>query len=322
MPASDVPQLLARRRTCVLRSGLLAALPGALLGALLAALTALPTVPVAAAAGGQVLAAGATVTVSEDLLWPNPSDNYQPRTTTVTYTPTRDGDYELWVTKGSLLPRAVDVGQLVAGQTYQWDWNGRDDDGDVVERGTYRVELMRQVRKNSFDRAGRSPAITVHNGTQHLYVRDRRREAGSGPVDLTWFMLVNAPDHIKVVFDFRRVAKPSLGEVTAALDVNNDWRGYLLNVRRAHGRWVTSLTLARLASDDNYRRTVRCPKKVTKVHPKRVTFTVPRACLKVGGRQMRANYWTSSRDFKHGDYGPEGSNYWTPWTWYETPPKS
>lgn len=273
-------------------------------------LTALaaPTSPASAAVGD------ATVTVTSDV-WPNPEDAGEVTVATITVQVHQAGEFDAWIpdeqgyTVWEMGERWLDVG------TYVFTWDGYDSDGLPANRGVYRAYLgisLEDGTSTEEDVAG----FWVHNSTETLWESDKRRERGTGDVDLDWFFLSNGPDEVEVSFLFRgRIARRDLMHATAVLDVDKDYRGYLLSVQRKGGRLVPSLTQAVLASDLPYNEAVKCRRLNHELTSRALTFTVPRSCLRIGGRNMRANYWVGRRGDRV-DYGPDTGAYWTDFTRY------
>ncbi len=288
----------------------------AVIALLLAVLTAAVPLPSSA-----VTATAVVLSTSNTEIWPNPVDGGAPTETTITYRIDQSATYTLWVVRrGGLIVREQPLpDQTASDEIHSWTWDGHDEDGEPAPRGEYRIQVLRQVSEGTYHQdTSKSALITVHNGTDIHYQPDRLREPGTKHVNLSWFTIVNSAATLVVEFDFKSRARRYLSGATAALDVNNARRGYLLTVARKDGRFKTTLALAILGSDSDYHRRVRCPGLESTVRPKRVSVTVPRSCMTVGGRSVRANYWAHDRHH-HADYGPDGGTYFTRWVTYQPP---
>lgn len=267
--------------------------------------------------------AGGAATIhslSTDVLWPNPRDRSGPRTVTVRFTIDKPGNYTIWAFGGRFIQSELELGDVEASSDVRtWTWNGRDEYGDVVERGSYRIAIVQNRPNGSYVTVARSNPVDVHNGTQTLVVRDRRRESGTGVADMSWFTLANGHDRVQVVWDFRRRIKPRFTDATALLDVDKSRKGYYVFVTKKRGRLKALISLAVLGTDEGRATRVPCRAARTKLQAKRLTVTIPRSCLKRGGAKMRANYGASTKRGRAFDHGPDNGSYWTSWTTYERP---
>lgn len=273
-------------------------------------------VTVAQSGGGAATIQG----LSTHVLWPNPRDAAGPRKVTARFTIDRPGNYTIKVTEGAVIHAWLDLGKVEASsEPRAWSWNGRDEYGDVVERGNYRIEIVENHPGGSFANVARSNVIDVHNGTETLVVRDRRRESGTGMADVAWFTLANGHDRAQVVWDFRKKVKPKFTQAVAGLDVDKSRKGYYVSTTRKRGKMQTRIYVAVLGTDEGEPKRVSCKSVRTKLQARRLTVTIPRSCLRRGGKQMRAFYGASANRGRSNDYGPDNGSYWTSWTTYEKP---
>lgn len=259
-------------------------------------------------------AADGTVSVTPEL-WPNLDDGGPSTTATITVEVREAGLFNVWISsRGDFVDWEAGEGWLDVG-THVFTWDGRGEPGGLpVNRGTYRAHLLTSLSDGGWVEEDLA-SFKVLNSTEVVRERDRNRERGVGLVDMNSFSLSNGPREVEVSFGFRDTNRRNLTYATAALDVDRDPRGYLLTVQRKKGRLVPSLTLAILASDDPYNKRVKCPRLAQELTRGQLVLTVPRSCLRIGGRKMRANYWIGGRDNRT-DYGPDSGAYCTDFTTY------
>ncbi|MGB0101356.1 MAG: hypothetical protein WBP61_13855 [Nocardioides sp.] len=261
------------------------------------------------------------VSTTPDEIWPDPADRQAASSATLTYTVERAARYRIQVVRGRGIWAEQRLGAVEASQAERtWTWDGRVFGGQLAERGSYRFEIVRVFSSGRYETAARSGTFEVHNSTGTIDTRDRRREARTGRADLTWFTIANGPEKVRLEWDFRRAVARRLGQVQAGLDVDRARRGYVVGVERRAGRLKVRIQLALLGTNVGGAQEVSCPRARPVLRAHRVTLTIPRRCLEVGGTKVRAFYSAWLRNPRYSDYGPDNGDYWTKWATYEPRP--
>lgn len=239
-----------------------------------------------------------SVTVSDTKVWPDPEDGGE--SVTVTLTVHQPGEFYLHVQRGRGYIAQHRFGELAVG-TYSWSW----DAVGAASEGWWDVEVagygVRQQVVNV--------PVEVRYAAQEGVYPDRYAEYGAGAVDIKALKLRNAPDYTRVEIQMWNDYRRKIFSATAAVDTGAR-RGYLVNWRRTPRGPKATLALAVLASDEGRPERVRCPRLDITLEKRSVVMTVPRPCMRVGGRSARASAWTGGRDGSH-DFALD-RRYWTP----------
>lgn len=256
-------------------------------------------------------------------LYSYPADPRSPDSIQVSFRLPVDGDYSIWVERGRRIMDEWRIGPVIGSpEVRTWTWHGRDTDDDLpAPRGTdYRFLLVRHSGKY-FDPLDRSEPVTVINPASTVWANERLREADAGKVDLSWFGLTNAPDKLMLDFWFR-VKKAPVREATGWVDVNHAKRSYTISAKRKKGgSFATRILFVQHGTHDVPVTKIKCRRSAAVQTRWMLRITVPRTCLKAGGRSARSSYLVSSTGTPQKyDYGPDNGKSWSPWATYEPLP--